>query len=205
MIIKFNRTFLLIAVLVILIIALVSVYASYYNEQASQQEELEDDLSQANATFIMLASQVSNLESQLDQRNDELEAALEDLDEARERFPESVATDDYDEILFGIAYDCDLEITVVTAPTPEQVTVAGDITYMVTTFNVTLTAIDPAPLATEEFKIYINETILGFVNTIATNEDFDNASIELVNMVGLEPSGYPGATIKLDIYGYQGE
>lgn len=203
MIIKFNRRFLLITVLIILIIALVSVYAGYYRPQASEQSELEDELSQDNTTFNVLASQISNLESQLDQRNDELEVALEDLDMARERFPESVESIDYHEILFGIAADWNLEITLLTISEPDQEEVAEDIIYQVTSFSVDIKPTNP-PLSIEENNEVVAD-MLQFVDTIAINEDFNNASIELVNMTGLEFPGDPVATIQLKIYSYQGE
>src|SRR4030042_2262501 len=99
---KLSRRVWLILVLGIFIIALVSMY-TVYSRQASQQEELKDELTRANTDFTLLTLQIDSLESQLLQRNSELTAALANLSVARDRFPESVDSIYYGEELFRIA------------------------------------------------------------------------------------------------------
>ncbi|GAI17649.1 unnamed protein product [marine sediment metagenome] len=123
---------------------------------------------------------------------------------------------EYDEALFDIAEDCDLEITELTASEPrdKKTEMEGieveDITYATTTFEVTVRAAEPPP---DSMTVaYIDKTvanILDFIDTIATDEDFTNATVELVNMEiperEAEEAEATSATIKIIIYGYKGE
>jgi hypothetical protein len=122
------------------------------------------------------------------------------LAESKKSFPESVESIEYDERLFKIADDWDLEITILTASAPgsqrvevkvEDIKVEG-ITFSVTSFGVEVKGKAPkSPFETEkEFKNYIDETvddILDFINTITTDEYFTTATIDLVNMDIPEP------------------
>ena len=188
---KLSKTFWLILGIGIAVIA-VGVLGWVYLDQRGEQKTLNESLSGAQTTLPTLISQRDNLESQLAQSESELAQAESSLREAKASFPESVESIEYDEALFDIADDCKLEITNLTASEPSDEE-AETITYI-----------------TASFTVDVEGTvahILDFINTIATDEDFANATIELVNMQVPEPEeeGEPSATINLVIYGYQGE
>jgi len=188
---KLSKTFWLILGIGISVIA-VGILGWFYLDQRGEQQRLDDNLEVAQRTYSILVSQRDDLESQLSQSESELAQAESLLREAKARFPESVESIEYDAALFGIADDCDLEITKLTASEPSDEE-AETITYI-----------------TASFTVDVEGTvahILDFINTIATDEDFTNATIEMVNMKVPEPDeeGEPSATINLVIYGYQGE
>ena len=189
---RLSKTFWLILGIGISVIA-VGVLGWFYLNQRGEQQRLDDNLTVAQSTYSTLVSQRDNLESQLTQSESELAQAESFLLEAKASFPGSVESIEYDDALFGIADDCDLEITKLTASEPSDQE-AETITYI-----------------TASFTVYVEgevADILDFINTIATSEYFTNATIELVNMQVPEPeeeNGEPSATINLVIYGYQGE
>ena len=130
---------------------------------------------------------------------------------------------DYDETLFRIADDCNLEIMSLTASEPENEEVKGtDITYTVTTFEVVVRSQETPPSTVDEFETFIDETVanmLDFIDDITTSEEFNVGTIELVGMENLEPPASadleeadeaarrdlaPQATINIVIYGFSG-
>ncbi len=173
----------------------------------SEQGQLKNSIELAQATLPRLISERGDLESQLPQAESELAQAESLLNGIKARFPESVESIEYDEVLFEIADDCDLEILELTASEPDDEEIEG-ITYSVASFVVEVKG---------KYGGYIDKTvgdILDFINTIATSEyspgetNFVNTIIKEVNMEVPEPGDTdekPTATIKLDIYGYQGE
>ena len=201
---KLSRTAGLILGIGVFAIAFVSLYMVYL-QQGREQQRLDDSLSLAQATLPTLVSERDDLESQLTQSESELAQAQSFLHEAKAKFDESVESIEYDEKLFDIADDCDLEITKLTAsePSDEEVELTGSeasdeevesVTYSITSFTV-------------EVEGTVAH-ILDFINTIATDEYFINATIELVKMEVPEPGEgkeKPSATIDLIIYGYKGE
>ena len=198
----------------IFVIAFASLYM-VYSRQSGEQEQLAKSLTAAQALLPQLVSEKNDLEDQLAQCESELAKATLSLSRATAKFPKSVESIECDETLFGIADDCDLEIAELTASEPYEEKVE-DITYAVTTFEVVVRSEESPPTTVGDFETYIDETvasILDFINTIATGEDFTNATIQVVDMENLEPpdeeeiegAGRPEATIELAIYGYQGE
>ena len=182
-----------------------------HSQQSGEQEWLEDSLSVAQALWPQLISEREDLEDQLTQWEGELAKATSSLSSSKARFPKSVQSIEYDEALFDIADDCDLQIIKITASEPRDKKVE-DITYTTTTFEVVVRSEESPPSTVGEFETYIDETvdnILEFINIIATDEDFANATIELVNMEKLEPPEEikgdetgPEATVRLIIYGF---
>lgn len=187
---RISRTAWLILGIGISVIA-VSILVWVYFDQSGEQKTLNESLSGAQKTLPILVSQREDLESQLTQLKSELAQAESLFYKAKASF-ESVESIEYGEALFDIADDCNLEITKLTASEPSDEKVET-ITYITASFTVVVegTVAD----------------ILDFVDTIATDEDFANATIELVNMQVPEPEeeGKPSATINLVLYGYQGE
>lgn len=187
---RLSKTAWLILGIGIFVIAFATLFM-LHSQQSGEQEWLEDSLSVAQALWPELISEREDLESQLTQLESQLTQAKSSLSSSKARFPKSVQSIEYDEALFDIAEDCDLEIVKLTAsePTDQEV---EDVTYAITSFEV-------------EVRGEITD-ILDFINTIATDEDFTNATIELVNIdTKLDEDKKPSATIKLIIYGYKGE
>ena len=183
---KFSKTFWLILGIGISVIA-VGILGWVYLDQRGEQKTLNESLSGAQTTLPMLVSQRDDLESQLTQRKSELAQAESSLREAKASF-ESVESIEYDEALFKIAKSCNLQITKLTASEPSDEEVES-VTYITASFTVDVEGTVPH--------------ILDFINTIATDENFANATIKSVTMNFEE--GKPSATINLVIYGYQGE
>ena len=177
-----------------------------YLEQRGEQKTLTDSLAQANVAYPSLVSQKGNLESQLTQSETDLAEAVLLLAEVEVIFPESVESIEYDEELFDIADDCDLQIIELTASEPDALEVES-VTYSITSFTVVV----ESDYGYSD-KIIV-DNMLDFVDTIATSEyftdttHFANAIIELVNIQipQGEEEGEPSATINLVIYGYKGE
>ncbi len=190
-----------------------------YSQQSGEQEWLEDSLFVAQAALPQLISEREDLESQLTQLESQLTQATSSLSSSKARFPKSVQSIEYDEALFDIADDCDLQIMELTASEPRDEEVE-DITYTTTTFEVVVRSEELPPSTVDKFETYIDETVadmLEFINIIATDEDFNVGTIELVNMEKLEPPDAedledadkatrrdmgPEATVQLIIYGF---
>jgi len=198
---KLSRTAWLILGIGIFAIAIGSLFWVYL-EQRGEQQRLDDSLSVAQATLPTLVSERANLESQLSQSESELAQARSLLYEVKASFPESVESIEYDEALFDIADDCDLEIMELTASEPSDEEVES-ITY-------SDEEVESVTYSVASFTVEVEGTvahILDFINTITTDEYFINATIERVDMQVPEPDEdeTPSATIDLIIYGYQGE
>lgn len=187
----------------IFIIAFATLYM-VYSRRSGEQEQLNSSLAVAQGALPQLISEREDLESQLTQWESQLTEATSSLAKIEARFPESVQSIEYDERLFELADDCDLEITSLTAsePSSKKVKVEAedikveDITYATTSFRV-------------EVRGEVDD-ILDFINAIATGEHFITATVESVDMDIPEPeegeeAEKPTATIELVIYGYEGE
>jgi ABC-type transporter Mla subunit MlaD len=173
-----------------------------YSRELREQEQLSSVLSVAQATLPRLTSEKAELESQLAQSAEELAEAESLLDAAEAGFPQSVESIEFGEALVDIAESCDLEIVKLTAsePSDEEVKKEGEneasVTYPVTSYTVEVEG---------KYGGYIDKTIqdvLDFIDTIATDEYFANAAMEVVNMKVSEPG--VTATIDFTIYSYQG-
>ena len=187
----------------VLVIALGSLYM-VYRGQAEEQEKVNNSLSLAQATLSKLAAERANLESTLTEIETKLDQATSRLKPAKASFPTSVEIIEADEQLFRIAKDWGLEVISLTASKPDDEKVkvevgdteVGDVTYFVTSFTIAV-------------KGEVSD-ILDFINTIVTRDDFNTATIELVNIRVPEPPAEeeeaekPSATIQLIIYGYKG-
>ena len=173
-----------------MVIVLGSLF-SVYRGQASEQQELERSLSVAQVTLPKLISEQEDLESQLSQLKSKLTQAISRLNAAKAELPKSVDSIEFDETLFKIANGCDLKITKLTASGSGDKKVE-DITFSVTSFSADI-----------EGEV---DDILEFINEIATDEYFTNATVTLVNMdVPEEETEEPSATIELVTYSYEGE
>jgi len=220
---RLSRTAWLVLGIGIFVIAFATLF-TINSGHAKEQEQLKDSLNKAQAQLPKLVSNREDLESQLAEQQDALAEAESLLTTAQAKFPVKVESVDYDEILFGIADDCDLEVSKLTSEEPQEAKVPinpGDkksenIIYTTTAFEVTLQAVGSPPVTVEAFEDYIDDTIdnvLDFVKEVVTGGHFTSATIESVNMQNLEPpedeelegAAKPAATITLVIYSYKGE
>lgn len=162
-----------------------AVLFSIYSGLAGEREQLENNLSVAQALLPTLTAQKGDMEDQLAQ-------AQSLLDRSRAKFPESVKSIEYGEDLFELADDCDVEITKLTASMPTD---AGDATYSVSSFAVAV-------------KGDVSD-ILDFVDALRADVDFQLPWSAEVTAVKINYAGEEGtagtATIKLNIYAYKGE
>ena len=218
---KLSKIAWIILVIGIFVIASGSLYWLYLQE-GPKQEELSGQLSTVQARIPKLAAERANLESTLTELEDKLAQVTSQLKTAKAVFPAAVESIEVDELLFGIAYDWDLEITSLTASEPSDLKVevevevetedieVEDVTYLVTSFDV-------------DVKGEVSD-ILNFIHTIVTHRDFDTATVEIVSIIipdpvsedekaGLseeeieerEEMDTPSANIKLVIYSYKEE
>jgi hypothetical protein len=169
----------LIVEIAILVIALVSLYV-VHSRQVGEREELNGSLLRTQALLPTLGDSRKAAE-------DQLAAAQSSLNAKKAQFPESVQSIEYDDDLFEIADDYNVDITSITASPPTGTTV-GVITYSVSTFTVVVSgAVDD---------------ILDFINALTIGEGFQlpwSAEVTSVNTDAVS-----SATIKLNIYGYKG-
>jgi len=192
----------------IFIIAFGSLFVGY-SRLSGEQEKVQDSLSSAQELLPQLVSEREDSASQLAQLQNQLAQAASSLSDSKAKFPQAVESIEYGEELFMIAHACDLEIFNLTASEPRYQEVEG-ITYTTTLFEIEVQSKNPPPDPLT--KAYIDNTIdnmLAFINTIATEEYFNVADIELVDIVAPQPGETtgerPSATINLIIYTYQGE
>jgi len=149
-----------------------------YFQQVGEREELNDRLEAAEALLPGLEAVREELEDQLAQ-------ATSLLNKNQAEFPESVESIEYDDDLFEIADDCNVDITRLTASPPTS-TKVGTVTYSISSFTVVVSGdIDD---------------ILDFIYAIRTGDDFQLPWSAAVTGASIA-SGT--ATINLNIYGYQ--
>jgi len=176
---KLSRKVGLIVGAVILVAALVSLYI-IYSGQAGERGDLQDRLSEAQTRLPTLTKQKQDLEDQLAQ-------AESLLDTSEAQFPESVESIEYDDDLFEIADDCNVDITKITASPPSGRTV-GAVTYSVSSFVIGVSG--------------SAENILTFINAVRTGDGFQLPWSAEVTSINIDVAG--SATINVNIYGYKG-
>jgi hypothetical protein len=171
-----------------------------------EQRSLNIQLDMNEQILTNLADQKEGLQDQLIILEGDLAEAESALEESRADYPTDIQSIEYDEVLFNIAHQWDINITNITASDPSsrtvEVTVEPDdpegesasysVDYTITTFNITVEGkpIEPAPEEVEEFRVYIYQTlddILSYFNSIVTGEDFVTGSVESVGISVPEP------------------
>jgi hypothetical protein len=151
-------------------------YTSYFRE-VGEREQLEKSLTEAKAILPGLIEQREKLEAELAQETSS-------LNNNQAAFPKSVESIEYDDDLFEIADDCNVDIISISASTPTASKV-GAVTYSVSSFTVDVSGdIDD---------------ILEFIYAIRTGDDFQLPWSAEVTRVIIS-SGT--ASIYLSIYGY---
>jgi len=184
-----------------------------YSGQSGEQEQLSGRLATTQGLLPELIAEKEDLAAQLAQWEGELDKAMLALGKSEGRFPKSVESIEYDEVIFKLAEQSGLRIIALTASEPSGEKVKDtDITYAVSTFTVQLENVESPPSTAGEFEIYIDETVdkvLEFIHLVATTPDFGVATIKVVAIDGLEPpeetegeDAGPEATLELAIYGF---
>ena len=184
-----------------------------YSGQSGEREQLNASLTKAQGVLPELIAEKEDLESQLAQWKGELDKAMVALSKSQGRFPKSVESIEYDEVLFKLAEQSGLMIVEITASEPSEEVVKGtDITYDVSTFEVLVENAESPPATAGEFEVYIDETVdkvIEFIHLVVTTPDFNVATITVASIEGLEPPEEleeneegPLATLELAIYGF---
>ena len=159
--------------------AVLGILYTFYFRELGEREQLSDRLATAEALLPGLTAVREELEDQLAQ-------ATSLLNKNQAKFPESVESIEYDDDLFEIADDCNVDITSIRALTPTSQRV-GTVTYSVSSFTVAISGdIDD---------------ILDFIYAIRTGDDFQLPWSAEVTRVSISIAART-ATINLNIYGY---
>jgi septal ring factor EnvC (AmiA/AmiB activator) len=116
---KISKTALLVLGIGIFIIVFATLF-TMYSRQSGDREQLNDNLAKAQALLPQLVGQRQDLEGQLTQSHEKLAKATSSLTTSEARFPKSVESIEYDETLFKIADDCDLQVVELTASEPKN-------------------------------------------------------------------------------------
>lgn len=148
------------------------------------------DKDRAEVNLTQTEEELAQIQNELSQLETELAQAELTLDQAEAKFPVSVESIEYDELLFRLAEDANLEIISLTASRATE-TDKNDIAYAVTAFTMNV-----------QGEV---ENILDFINRIVTEEDLNTADLKSVTVTIPKPlsGNSPSATINLVVYSYQ--
>jgi hypothetical protein len=154
--------------------------------------QLEDNLVVTQTLLTKLTSDREALDSQLAQLENQLDQAEATYGQSQANFPEVVASIEYDEELFFIAGDYNLDVMSLTASEPRE------------------NKVEEIPFDNTVIEVEVRgevSNILSFINNVATGGYFNSAIVELVSMEVPEPDQdeQPSAVIKIIVYSYEGE
>jgi hypothetical protein len=169
-----------------------AVMVALQASQSGDAKQLEENLVVTQSVLATLVADREELTIQLTEMENELEAAEITYFQSKANFPDEVASIEYDEEIFSIADDNNLQIISLAASEPRQNDVA-EITFGNTTFEV-------------EVQGTVSH-ILNFIDDVVKGEYFESATVEMVNMEVPEAGQdeQPKAVIKITIYSYEGE
>lgn len=169
-----------------------AVLVMFLSRQSGDARQLEENLSVTQTLLTKLISEREDLDSQFAQLENQLDEAESSSKSSKVKFSEAVMSIEYDEEIFSIAHDNNLEVMSLTSSEPRDANVA-EITYDTTLFEA-------------EVRGNVAD-ILSFINDIVTGGYFTTATVELVNLEVPEPEKdeVPSAVIKIIIYSYEGE
>jgi len=209
---KISKTALIVLGIGVFILVFATLFVMY-SGQSGEQAQLNASLTKAQGVLPELLAEKADLESQLAQWQSELDKAMMALSQSQGRFPKTVESIEYDEVIFKLAEQSGLLIIELTASEPVGEAVKGtDITYDVSTFEVLVENAESPPATAGEFEVYIDETVdkvIEFIHLVVTTPDFNVATITVASIEGLEPPEEleeneegPLATLELAIYGF---
>ena len=177
--IKINRKVLLIIGIVVFAIVL-GILIRTYSQQVRERNELNASLAAQQAVETTLIAEKEDWENKLAQ-------AQSLLATSQAKFPTSVNSVEYDDDLFEIADDCNLELTSLSMSKPTNKKI-GAVTYSVAPCLVQVTG--------------DMDSILDFLYAIRTGDDFNLPWSAAVKEVRVNFGVQAQATITLDIYAY---
>lgn len=177
-----------IGIFVIASVVMVALHASKSGEATQLEENLELTQSVLNA----LVADREELTGQLAEMENDLESAETAYFQSQIKFPDEVASIEYDEEIFSIADDNGLEVINLTASEPRENEVE-EIFFVNTIFEV-------------EVRGTVSH-ILNFIDDVVNGEYFDSADVETIAMEvpTAEEEKEPSAVIEIIIYSYEGE
>jgi hypothetical protein len=156
---------------------ILGILGTFYFREVGEREQWETRLENAQVRLPGLTAEREELEDRLAQ-------ATSALNKNQAEFPESVESIEYDDDLFEIADDCNVDITSIQASTPTSSGI-----YSVSSFIVAVSGdIDD---------------ILQFIYAIRTGDDFQLPWSAEVKVVNISIADKTAATISLNIYGYE--
>jgi len=169
-----------------------AVLVTLLSQQSGDAEQLEDNLVVTQTLFIKLVSDREALTGQLAQLENQLDEAETAYSQSQANFPDAVMSIEYDEEIFSLADNSNLEVMSLTASEPRENKVE-DIPFDNTVFEV-------------EVRGAVTN-ILTFIDDIANGGYFDSATVVLINLEVPETgqAEQPLAVIKIIIYSYEGE
>ena len=160
---------------IVIVAALVSLYI-VYSGQATEREGLTDRLETAQARLPVLTAQKNALA-------DELASAQSSLDASGAQYPQEIHSIEYGEYIFEIAERANVQLSSLNFPRPAGKK-EGPVTYRVVSLSLPVSG--------------TRENIFKFIDTINTDPRFASTRVNSVVLSG------GGATIAVEIYGYQG-
>lgn len=169
-----------------------AVMVALHAGQSSDVKQLEENLTVTQDALNTLVSNREEMTSQLAQMESELGEADSAYIRSQTKFPKTTPSIEYDEEIFSIANDNDLEVMKLIASEP-RASKLEDILFAITVFEV-------------EVQGSVSN-ILNFIDDVANGEYFDSSFLEMVNMEvpSAEQDEQPAAAIKITIYSYEGE
>jgi len=194
-------------------------------ERQESGEKLAEQMETAQSLLPQLTAEREDYENQLTSLEAEMATVRVVAEESKQVFPNSAESIEYDEIIFLMAHDRDLEIVHLTASEPSS-TSTGDINFVTTVFSISVRG---KPIATSfdstttyrEFIYGTVSDILDFINGIAIDEDFASATLDSAEIsvpsvlfeaeiTGMQETEevdeikVPTANIRLTVYSYEG-
>lgn len=169
-----------------------AVMVALHTSQSGDAKRLEENLDVTQSALNTLVSSREELTGQLAQMETDLAAAETIYVQSKANFPKTAPSIEYDEEIFSIANDNDLEVIKLAASEPRETGIM-DATFAITTFEV-------------EVRGTVSH-ILNFIDDIATGEYFDSSTVETIDMEvpKTDEEGQPAAVIRIIIYSYEGE
>jgi hypothetical protein len=173
------------------VIALVTL-VMFYVGNSGEAKQLEDSLQVNESLLIQFRADRESLNSQLLQLKEQLDEAEVAYNQNKTNFSKAVRSIEYDQEIFSIANDNDLDVISLTALEPFENTL-DDIIFKNTIFKVEVQG--------------TVQKILTFIHDVAAGSYFDSADVEMVDLEVPEAGqeGEPSAIIEIIIYSYEGE
>jgi len=212
-------------ILAIGIFAVGGIFLNRLNTQRqAEQEQINIQLSAAQLLMPKMIDDKNELEAQLAQMQAELESVEIMASASKANFLIPVESIEYDELIFSLAHDRDLEVAVLTATEPSTLNV-DDISFTLSSFIVQVRGVvGDTQFATPDYRTFTYQTvadILDFISAIANGDEFRTATIETVDIqipeflteediaeiqASEESVEYETATavIRINIYSYEG-